>query len=169
MSIYASFMCSLFFADFIYVAFFYFIYMFPFFLCFYVVHFNGYTPMYVSCAKFMIRISWITVITFNYLYKCFIWCKIFGLFTLRILLDNPCVLIAKCHIFPICLFVNGGLLLFCIVYRVRNLTFICVSLKSFVILFVTLRLNVKALHLVFSMFSFCFCWLGCHVPSFTLY
>jgi hypothetical protein len=37
------------------------------------------------------------------------WCKMFGLFALRILMDNPCISFGKCHCFRISLFENGGL------------------------------------------------------------
>jgi hypothetical protein len=51
--------------------------------------------------------------------------------------------------------------MFCIVFRVLNAIFICVSLNNFVSLLVTLPLNVKVAHFVFrccgSMSVFCFC------------
>jgi hypothetical protein len=42
-----------------------------------------------------------------------------------------------------------GFIMFCIVLRVLNDTFICVSLKSFVIFFVSLPMYMKVVHLVF--------------------
>jgi hypothetical protein len=59
------------------------------------------------------------------------------------------------------------------VFSVRNVTFICVSLKSFVIFLVSLPLYVKVAHLVFwycgSGFMLFSCWLGCFVSRFILY
>jgi hypothetical protein len=57
-----------------------------------------------------------------------------------------------------------GFTMFCIVFHVRNVTFVCVSLKIFALFFVFLPLCVKVAHLVFrcygSVFMICSCWLG---------
>jgi hypothetical protein len=66
-----------------------------------------------------------------------------------------------------------GFTMFYIVFRVRKAILICVSLKSYVIIFICLPLSVKVARLVFwccgSMFLLCLCWLWCLVPSFILY
>jgi hypothetical protein len=63
--------------------------------------------------------------------------------------------------------------MFCIVFHVQNATFIGVSLKGFVIFFVSLLLYVKVAHLIFwccrSVFMLCLCQLGRLVPRITLY
>jgi hypothetical protein len=66
-----------------------------------------------------------------------------------------------------------GFMLFCIVFCVRNAIFICFSLKSFVILLVSLPVYVKVVQFVFrcceSVFSCCSCGIGCFVAWFILY
>jgi hypothetical protein len=63
--------------------------------------------------------------------------------------------------------------MFCFVFRVRNVTFIYVPLKSFIIFLVSLPLYVKVAHLIFwccgSVFMLCSCRLGCFVSRFILY
>jgi hypothetical protein len=58
-----------------------------------------------------------------------------------------------------------GVLLFCIMFLVLNATFICVSLKSSVNLFVSLMLDIKVAHFVFwycrpTSFVFVLIWMS---------
>jgi hypothetical protein len=62
--------------------------------------------------------------------------------------------------------------MFFIAFLFRNAIFICVSLKSFVNVFVSFPLYVKITHLVFCclyVFLLCLHLFGCHVLKFLLY
>jgi hypothetical protein len=68
----------------------------------------------------------------------------------------------------ICLY---GFIMFCMVFHVLNATFIGISLKSSVILFVSFRMYVKVAYFVLwccgSVFSFWFCVVRCFLTQFT--
>jgi hypothetical protein len=77
------------------------------------------------------------------------WCKILGPFALCILVGNPCISFGKCHLFSYLSVFGWGFTMFCSVFHVLNATFICVSLKSSVIFFVSLPPYLTVAHLVF--------------------
>jgi hypothetical protein len=70
-------------------------------------------------------------------------------------------------------FCECGFVMFYIVFCVLNAIFICVSLKSFLILFVSYTVYLKVAHFVIwccgSVFSFCLFVVGCFLIRFMLY
>jgi hypothetical protein len=66
-------------------------------------------------------------------------------FVLCILVDSLDISFGKCHFICIC---EWGFTMFCSVFHVQNVIFICVSLMSFVIFLFSLPLYVKVAHFV---------------------
>jgi hypothetical protein len=65
-----------------------------------------------------------------------------------------------------------GLIMFCIVFQVLNYIFIGVSLKSFVVLFISFPLYMKVTLYFYCyglVFPFCVCLVGCFLIQFMLY
>jgi hypothetical protein len=87
------------------------------------------------------------------------------LFVLCILIGNLDISFDVCNIFSYLSRCEYGCIMFCIVLRVLNVIFIAVSSKSFVIIFVSFPIYVKAARFVFwccgSVSSCCSCEAGC--------
>jgi hypothetical protein len=77
-------------------------------------------PNILNCCYY----SWLPV------YAFYVSCKMFDLFAIGILVDNPFISFGKCSFFRIYLFASGAFTMFCIMFRVRNATEILEALEE---------------------------------------